>query len=724
MTPHAVVGQLAAVGFAVGCLALTAMPQQQPDTRSRTTTATSQDTARSGVHFIAFGEMDDADVVNQNGDEIGTIKDVIVERGSNRAKFYVVQSDDWAGLGGRLTAIPVDAFGWDAAENRPMLNATNEQLATLPEFTKQQWDALARGNEPDNDLGRALARESSWSNQDPYLTGDQGSLETISLKGNIVQVERRDADMSGEEIVLHIDSTGDHFGEDGHSMPNATDRRGTTDRPEATRPRPSDSNRGTTSDDSARGTQNRPQPNDTANNNRDVNDDNNPRTGATSRDRNDDARRTTRGANGIDRGDVKVVLGPSWYVMSRPEAPMRGYTFEGEVVRMPRATDEATYLAISAKINGKDLPLRDERTMRPLWAVGSSSAMDRSRDMRGTDRPSTTDRPSRSTDDKNRRGTDQPYGTRPGDPDPQSDDRHLGDEGDGQHPGMTDDEQRRVQDTTRRATDTTRRADDTLDRDSARHTAMAGRQSVRSAFFLLSEVDGANVECRGQSCGEVSDIILDQPSGTVAFYVIDPDENFLGIADTNRLVPATAANLGSDGVLRVDASKEMVLKSKELPDDLRTLEQGNGYQQIYSAYELDAPKFQPARKRDMSDVSSMSGWGHDGELAKAINSGRDVQIEGTVVRIERKAPAANMATGTALVLNTEQGNRYVLLGPSWFVDQQDIPFEEGDRVQVTAREATINGQKMLVACKAHGEGGREIAFWDTDSKQPAWDRRR
>jgi sporulation protein YlmC with PRC-barrel domain len=632
MTRYAVFGQIAAVSFAVGCLALTALPQQQPTTRTRPTT---ENTQRSGVHFIVFSELDGKGVANSNGEEIGSISDVIVERGSSRAKFYVVKSGAVLGLGGRNTAIPVDAFGWDQANDRPTLNATAEQLTAMPEFTNEAWTELERTGSS-NDLSRALSRESSWKQYDPYLTGEQGSLEKITLKGNITHVERRDSDAAGEEIVIHVATGDNQFGESGRPQPGTTRDRPTTDRPGMDRP----------------GAQNQ-----------------------------------------MNRGDVKVILGPSWYVMSRAEAPMRGYSFEGEVVPLQRAHGDAGYVAITAEINGEKLALRDDKTLKPLWTLSSM------------------------TGDEQQRSPGTP---RPGDPRPDLDDRPLGDE-DQNRPGAADrprDMDRDVERDTERETDR-----DTRSRSGDMRSNQASN-SARAPFFLLSEVDGATVEARGQDCGKVQDVVLDQPSGVVAFFVIDPDENFLGIADTTRLVPASVASFGSDDVVRIDASKEMVVQSKEMPDDLRTLEQGNAYEQVYRAYDVEAPKFQTRKQRGMDEFSSLGGWSSDGEFAKSVNGAKDVEVKGTVVRIERKEPSRGMSTATALVLNTDQGNRYVLLGPSWFVDQQDIPFKEGDQVTITAREATVDGQKMLVACSAHGEGGREIAFWDTDSKQPAWDRRR
>lgn len=110
-------------------------------------------------------------------------------------------------------------------------------------------------------------------------------------------------------------------------------------------------------------------------------------------------------------------------------------------------------------------------------------------------------------------------------------------------------------------------------------------------YFLLSDVATRPAECRGTACGEIDDVILEQRSGRLMFLVIDPDENFLGIADTNRLVPFTIASVSAKDVVRIDASKEMVLNSEEAPDDLSALTRATCHS-IHEAFDVEMPEFE------------------------------------------------------------------------------------------------------------------------------------
>ncbi len=119
-------------------------------------------------------------------------------------------------------------------------------------------------------------------------------------------------------------------------------------------------------------------------------------------------------------------------------------------------------------------------------------------------------------------------------------------------------------------------------------TFKSGDTSYSAPYFrnvLLSELKGAKLDCRGVACGEVNDVILEMNSGMVAFLSLDPDDNFLGIADTKRLAPWGVASIGADGKVRVDTTKEMMTKAMTTPSDLTTLNQTQ-VDTIYGAYQV------------------------------------------------------------------------------------------------------------------------------------------
>ena len=118
---------------------------------------------------------------------------------------------------------------------------------------------------------------------------------------------------------------------------------------------------------------------------------------------------------------------------------------------------------------------------------------------------------------------------------------------------------------------------------------------VSTPFVLSTDIVGKQIECRGEKCGKVSDLIIEVVSGQVAFLSVDPDQNILGIGDTKRMVPWTVVMaVGADKVM-LDASKSMIVNAQQLPSDFRSFGTDGSYKNVYQAYDVQAPTFTPAR---------------------------------------------------------------------------------------------------------------------------------
>jgi len=120
-----------------------------------------------------------------------------------------------------------------------------------------------------------------------------------------------------------------------------------------------------------------------------------------------------------------------------------------------------------------------------------------------------------------------------------------------------------------------------------------GGKSYSAPYYqniLASTLKAAKLDCRGNACGTVNEIIFELESGEVAFLSIDPNQNFLGIADTKRLVPWSVASVSMDGTVRIDASKDMVVGSVETPSDMNALANG-GADTVYRSYQVDQRTF-------------------------------------------------------------------------------------------------------------------------------------
>jgi sporulation protein YlmC with PRC-barrel domain len=378
----------------------------QPGDRSET--ERSKTAAQSAVEFRSFAWIAGRDVLNAKGESVGSISDMILDRGSGRVDFAVVKTGAVLGIGGRHVALPYDTFSWNEKEQKLVLPITVDELKTYPEFSSEEWErAVDTGRTDSTSPLRDRLAERSGRAGDPYA-GKFGSARTTRVEGDVVSVDRDGSETHGEHMVL--------------------------------------------------------------------------------------------GVRTVDGATRRIALGPSWYVAAGPVVPMRG---QHVVIEGSSFADEPELIvAQSVRVDGKELKLR-RPDGTPTWA----GASDRTGD------------------------------SQPGD-----------------------------------------------------HTARR--------YLLLSTVKGSKVACRSLASGTVDDLVLERNSGHLAFLSIDPDENFLGIADTKRLVPWSVVTVFVDGTVHVDANKEMVLASPETPADLTTL---NRADEVYKAYQVKGPSFRPAARSGARD---------------------------------------------------------------------------------------------------------------------------
>lgn len=253
--------------------------------------------------------------------------------------------------------------------------------------------------------------------------------------------------------------------------------------------------------------------------------------------------------------------------------------------------------------------------------------------------------------------------------------------------------------------------------------APEARTNAARRYLLLSDLDGADVTCRGDACGTVSDVIVERGSGALAFLSIDPNENFLGIADTKRLVPWNVAAVTSEGDVRIDASKEMVLASPETPDDIATMSSGGMTETAYRSYEVDSPKFEARRTRvNAARPVGVDGeaWSHSGPICKGIKKDTLRSISGTGGSTREVTLGQGAGKATALTFKEGDEDVLVLLGPAWYIENQKIPCASAKRIRVDAYRTTIDGKDYWLA-KSVDCDGTTVQLVDSNGS-PVWDR--
>jgi hypothetical protein len=113
-------------------------------------------------------------------------------------------------------------------------------------------------------------------------------------------------------------------------------------------------------------------------------------------------------------------------------------------------------------------------------------------------------------------------------------------------------------------------------------------------FLLASEVKGRPVDCRGEACGKVDNLIVECTGGLIAFLSIDPDKAALGIGDEDRLVPWGIMTRTLDGKVHLDASKSMITSAPTTPKNLQDLAKDKYYRKIYQLYETQNVSLEPS----------------------------------------------------------------------------------------------------------------------------------
>jgi sporulation protein YlmC with PRC-barrel domain len=252
-----------------------------------------------------------------------------------------------------------------------------------------------------------------------------------------------------------------------------------------------------------------------------------------------------------------------------------------------------------------------------------------------------------------------------------------------------------------------------------------------SRYLLLSTIPGMKVDCRGKETGKVYDVIIDRNSGEACFLSIDPNQNFLGINDTKRLLPWSIATATLEGGIRIDASKAMVLASSETPKDLAQLNSTGQTDGIYKAFDVTAPRMDHPKPVGMvpmpNSTSTIAGttdaWSAQGIIIGAIESNSSRTLEGKVVGMTEVSFDNGVKTGRAMQIRMNGGpgsEETILLGPTWYMDNQKSMCAAGDAVKLEVCRTTIDGHRYWIAKSIDCKDNRVVLL--DASNAPAWDR--
>jgi sporulation protein YlmC with PRC-barrel domain len=82
------------------------------------------------------------DIVNAKGDNLGEVKDVVIDPSTGRVAYAVVAFGGFLSMGEKLFAVPFNALNYNEDKNEYVLNISKERLEKAPGFDPDQWPMM------------------------------------------------------------------------------------------------------------------------------------------------------------------------------------------------------------------------------------------------------------------------------------------------------------------------------------------------------------------------------------------------------------------------------------------------------------------------------------------------------------------------------------------------------------------------------------------------------
>lgn len=93
--------------------------------------------------IIRGKDIADYSVRNPQGEDLGTIKDVVIDTNEGRVAYAVLSFGGLLGFGDKLFAVPWEALRHNATDDTFVLDIPKERLKNAPGFDKDNWPTTA-----------------------------------------------------------------------------------------------------------------------------------------------------------------------------------------------------------------------------------------------------------------------------------------------------------------------------------------------------------------------------------------------------------------------------------------------------------------------------------------------------------------------------------------------------------------------------------------------------
>jgi hypothetical protein len=116
--------------------------------------------------------------------------------------------------------------------------------------------------------------------------------------------------------------------------------------------------------------------------------------------------------------------------------------------------------------------------------------------------------------------------------------------------------------------------------------------------------------------------------------------------------------------------------------------------------------------------SGSGGWGPGSNYVRMYDPKTVTTISGEVTAVEYFNPGKGMRHGIHIKVKSGNEEYYVHLGPSWFLENQDLKIAEKDMVEIKGSKITFNGKPAVIAAVV--KKGDETLVLRDENGIPAW----
>ncbi len=118
--------------------------------------ASLDDTTNTSGHLIGAGQVQGTTVYSLNGEKLGAVEDVMLDKQSGRIAYAVLSFGGFLGLGGHYYPLPWEKLRYDTARGGYLVDVDRATLEGAPSFTDDSaatWEDDAWGRDVYNHYG-------------------------------------------------------------------------------------------------------------------------------------------------------------------------------------------------------------------------------------------------------------------------------------------------------------------------------------------------------------------------------------------------------------------------------------------------------------------------------------------------------------------------------------------------------------------------------------------